>query len=135
MRLNENNRPLVDIYKALHFFSQSLQLEILFDQMNSLNRMTLGRFYKITEYSNWKKLTIKYWLDYSSKSQYDFKFTIFTNENSDYLQTNHYPPLNWRDHRNIDSIFRTDELLIEKIIYQIIKYRSKKRLMVIFMIK
>jgi mediator of RNA polymerase II transcription subunit 14 len=33
MRLNENNRPLVDIYKSLHFFAHSLQLEILFDQV------------------------------------------------------------------------------------------------------
>ena len=37
--------------------------------MNSLNRLTLARFYKITEYSNWKKLTVKYWLD-NSKNQY-----------------------------------------------------------------
>jgi hypothetical protein len=36
--------------------------------------------------------------------------------------------LHWRDHRNIDLIFKTDELLIEKIVHQIIKFRSKKRL-------
>ncbi len=120
--------------------------------MNSLNRLTFARFYKITEYVNWKKLTVKYWLDYS-KNQYglenntfkpwkfinidyklhllDFKFSIFTNENGDFLQTSHYPPLHWRDHKNIDSIFRTDVLLIEKVIHNIVKYRSIKRLMVI----
>ena len=49
-------------------------------------------------------------------------------ENSDYLQTSHYPPLYWRDHKNIDLIFKTDELLIEKIVHQIIKFRSIKRL-------
>ena len=44
------------------------------------------------------------------------------------MQTSHYPPLHWRDHKNIDLIFKTDELLIEKIVNQIIKFRSKKRL-------
>ena len=33
-RLNENKRPLVDIYKSLHFVAQSMQLEILFQQVN-----------------------------------------------------------------------------------------------------
>ena len=37
--------------------------------MNILNRLTFGKFYKISEYSNWKKLTVKYWLEYS-KNQY-----------------------------------------------------------------
>lgn len=32
-RLNENKRPLVDIYKCLHFLAQSMQLEILFQQV------------------------------------------------------------------------------------------------------
>ncbi len=94
-----------------------------------LNRLTYGRYYKIIEYTNWKRLTVKYWLDYS-KNQYDFKFTIYVAENSDYLQTSHYPQLHWREHRSIDSIFKTDELLIEKLVHQIIKFRSKKRLTV-----
>ena len=41
----------------------------MFYQMNVLNRLTFGKFYKISEYSNWKKLTVNYWLDYS-KNQY-----------------------------------------------------------------
>jgi len=32
-RLNENKRPLLDIYKSLHFIAQSMQLEILFQQV------------------------------------------------------------------------------------------------------
>lgn len=66
-------------------------------------------------------------IDFLKKSE-DFKFTISVGENSDYLQTTHYPQLHWRDHKNIDLIFKTDELLIEKIVHQIIKFRSKKRL-------
>ena len=128
-RLNENQSPLIDLYKSLHFFSQSLQLEVLFQQINHLNRVTFGRYYKIVEYSNWKRLTVKYWLEYSTKNQYDFKFSISVGENSDFLQTNHSPQLNWRDHKNIDTILRTDELLIEKLVHQIIKFRSKKRLL------
>ena len=33
-----------------------------------VTRNTSGKFYKL-EYSNWKKLTIKYWIEYS-KNQY-----------------------------------------------------------------
>ena len=95
--------------------------------MRELNLMNGGRFYQILEYSNWKTLTVKYWLDYS-KNQYDFKFTIFINENGDFLQTKHYPFLNWRDHKNVDEILKTDELYIEKVMNSIIKFRSKKRL-------
>lgn len=68
-RLNNNVNPLVELYKSLHYFAQSLQLEVLFQQIFSLNRMTFGKFYKIVEYTNWKKLVVKYWLDYS-KNQY-----------------------------------------------------------------
>ena len=49
----------------------------------------------------------------------DFKFTICVGENSDYLQTSHYPPLNWRDHRHVDTILRSDELVIEKLVHKI----------------
>jgi hypothetical protein len=29
-----------------------------------------------------------------------------TGENSDYLQTSHYPPLNWSDQKNIDNLLK-----------------------------
>jgi hypothetical protein len=60
----------------------------------------------------------------------DYKLTIFIGENSDFLQTNHYPMLNWRDHKNIDDILKKDELLMEKTLHHIIKYRSVNRLKV-----
>jgi hypothetical protein len=53
---------------------------------------------------------------------------VLVAENSDFLQTTHHPPLHWRDHKNIDSIFKSEELLIEKLVHQIVKFRSKKRL-------
>ncbi len=37
--------------------------------MNILNRNTLGKFYEITDYKNWKKLNIKYWIEFS-KNRY-----------------------------------------------------------------
>ncbi len=95
--------------------------------MTNLSRINGGRFYRLVEYTNWKKLTVKYWLDYS-KNQFDFKFTIFIGDNSDFLQTTHYPFLNWRDHKSVDEILKTDELYIEKVVNSIIKYRSRKRL-------
>ena len=44
----------------------------MFLKMSNLNKINGGRFYRIMEYSNWKKLTVKYWLDYS-KNQYGNK--------------------------------------------------------------
>lgn len=55
---------------------------------------------------------------------------MYVSENSDYLQTSHHPPLHWRDHKNIDTIFKNGELLIKTLVHQIIKFRSKKRLIV-----
>ncbi|RMZ95698.1 mediator of RNA polymerase II transcription subunit 14-like [Brachionus plicatilis] len=122
-KLNENDRPFVEIYKSLHFFVQSLQLEVLYEQMSIL--VSLSRFYKIVKYEKCKMFTVEYWLEYPNKS---FTFTICVGENSDFLQTIHGPALHWRDHKNIDLTFRSGELLIEKIVHQIIKFRSKKRL-------
>lgn len=46
--------------------------------MNSLNRLTTKKFYVITEYINWKKLSIKYWLEYS-KNEYGNEIIITEN--------------------------------------------------------
>lgn len=139
-KLNENDRPFVEIYKSLHFFIQSLQLEVLYEQMSIL--VSLSRFYKIVKYEKCKMFSVEYWLEYPNKSFLTknfilsltklikgFMFTICVGENSDFLQTIHSPTLHWRDHKNIDQTFRSGELLIEKIVHQIIKFRSKKRLM------
>ncbi|CAF0796799.1 unnamed protein product [Brachionus calyciflorus] len=123
-RLNENQKPFVEIYNSLHFFVQSLQLEVLYEQMCFL--LNLSRFYKITKYEKCKMFTVEYWLEYPNKN---YTFTICVGENSDFLQTTHNPLLHWRDHKNIDLIFKSGELMIEKIVHQIIKFRSKKRLM------
>ena len=96
--------------------------------MNTLNRLTCARSYKITEYVNWKRLTVKYWLEYAAKVQQDFKFSIVVGEASDYLQTAHQPTLDWREHKRVDAIFRGDELLVEMLVHQIVRTRSTKRL-------
>jgi hypothetical protein len=123
-RLNQNDRPLVDVYNSLHFLAQSLQLELLFQQINIINR---NRFYEICEYINWKQLSIRYWLDYS-KNQFNYKLTIHIRENSNYLQSTHSPMLNWREHAQIDSTFKDDSFSIEKILFKTIKLRSRHRL-------
>ena len=37
--------------------------------MSNLNKITGGKSYQIVEYSHWKKITIKYWIEYS-KNQF-----------------------------------------------------------------
>ncbi len=34
-----------------------------------------------------------------------------TGEHTDYLQTSHYPPLNWNDHKEIDQILKVNLLV------------------------
>jgi hypothetical protein len=50
-------------------------------------------------------------LTYFSNTFLDFRFTIMTAESTDYLQTSHYPPLNWNDHKEIDCIFKVFSFL------------------------
>lgn len=43
--------------------------------MRVLNSLTMDRFFKISEYLNWRRLTVKYWLDYS-KTEYGILYNL-----------------------------------------------------------
>ena len=60
----------------------------------------------------------------------DYKLTITCDENFDHLQTTHYPMLSWLEHRHIDSLFKKEELLVEKVIHEIVILRTVQRLKV-----
>lgn len=68
-RLFVNEKPLSDMFKLLHSFSLSLQLEVLFAQASRLILMRWGKFIHIDEYTPSSKLVVSYWRSSSNKSQ------------------------------------------------------------------
>ena len=68
-RLFANEKPLSDMFKLLHYFSLSLQLEVLYAQANRLIHIRWGKFIHIEEYMPSFKLVVSYWRMNASKMQ------------------------------------------------------------------
>lgn len=60
-RLVENQSALDEVYNLMHFFCQSLQLEVLNTQALKLMMDRLGDNIHIDEYMPGNRLTISYW--------------------------------------------------------------------------
>lgn len=60
-RLVDNPAPLTEVYNCLHFFCQSLQLEVLYSQTLRLMRDRLDDHIHVDEYIPGRCLTISYW--------------------------------------------------------------------------
>lgn len=60
-RLVDNPQPLTEVYNCLHFFCQSLQLEVLYSQTLRLMRDRLDDHIHVDEYIPGKCLTVSYW--------------------------------------------------------------------------
>lgn len=60
-RLVDNSNPLAEVYNCLHFFCQSLQLEVLYSQTLRLMRDRLDDHIHVDEYIPGKNLAVSYW--------------------------------------------------------------------------
>lgn len=60
-RLVNNQNALDEVYNCLHFFCQSLQLEVLYTQTLKLMMDRLGDDIHVDEYVPGSRLTISYW--------------------------------------------------------------------------
>lgn len=60
-RLAESNNPLSEVYFVLHYFCQSLQLEVLFSQTLRLIQDRLDDHIHVDEYIPGKCLSVSYW--------------------------------------------------------------------------
>lgn len=60
-RLAESTNPLSEVYHILHFFCQSLQLEVLYSQTLRLIRDRLDDHIHVDDYTAGKCLSISYW--------------------------------------------------------------------------
>lgn len=60
-KMNESQTPLVDVFAKLHNFCLSLQIEVLHDQTERLQRERLANSIKINEHIPGQELAITYW--------------------------------------------------------------------------
>lgn len=69
----------MEVYNCLHFFCQSLQLEVLYSQTLRLIRDRLDDHIHVDEYVPGKSLTVSYWryLLFIFYWKYDKKITFF----------------------------------------------------------
>lgn len=76
-RLAESTNPLSEVYHILHYFCQSLQLEVLYSQTLRLIRDRLDEHIHVDEYTPGKCLSISYWryvrLEMLKKKLYSFE--------------------------------------------------------------
>ncbi|XP_046582734.1 mediator of RNA polymerase II transcription subunit 14-like isoform X2 [Haliotis rubra] len=131
-RLLDNDKPLHDLYKVLHSFCQSLQLEVLHSQTQRLIRNRLGDSVRVEEYTLSKSLQISYWRDQLKKDKDGtvFKLSVHVCDDDDGkpLQISHSPPMSPDDSNKVGLAIKSDQLSIEKLLMQTIEVRTHIKL-------
>ena len=118
-RLVDNSQPLTEVYNCLHFFCQSLQLEVLYSQTLRLCRDRLDDHIHVDDYTPGKCLSISYWKELSSKdpkSELGYKLTVQvdTYDPAKSLTVVHTPSLGGKENDIADKAIRSDVLSMER---------------------
>ncbi|CAL1548016.1 unnamed protein product [Lymnaea stagnalis] len=134
-RLLHVDHPLHDLYKVLHSFCQSLQLEVLHSQAQRLMNDRLRDSICIVEYSLSKSLSISYWRDQQKKRQnmehfpiYKLSVHVSEEDEGKPLQISHTPPMTPIESRKVGLAIKSDHLSIEKLLMQTIEVRTHSKL-------
>uniref|UniRef100_A0A1B6LA62 Mediator of RNA polymerase II transcription subunit 14 n=1 Tax=Graphocephala atropunctata TaxID=36148 RepID=A0A1B6LA62_9HEMI len=138
-RLVDNPNPLTEVYNCLHFFCQSLQLEVLYSQTLRLCRDRLDGHIHVDEYSPGKCLSISYWRELTSKdpkSELGYRLTVLvdTHDPARPLSVVHVPTLGNKvgfgteENEIADRAIRSDLLSMERLLVHTIYVRTKSRL-------
>lgn len=124
--------PLTQVYMILHYFCQSLQLEVLFSQTRALYKNRLEGHIHITEYTAGKCLVISYWreLSRSVSEQFGYSLTVYVDdkEPNKPLGVLHSPSLGSKDAEITEKSIGTDSLSMERLLVHTIHVRTKIRL-------
>ncbi|CAF5146362.1 unnamed protein product, partial [Rotaria magnacalcarata] len=105
--LNESEKPLFDLYQYLHYYCQSLRLQVLFEQAHRIrNQGAKQKDLLISGYNACKSFNVEYWKDYyaNNSNNNQQKKTILNGKNIDIgmtilcdddgkFQIQHWPPL------------------------------------------
>ena len=137
-RLADSQQALTEVYNCLHYFCQSLQLEVLYTQTLRLCRDRLDDNIHVEEYVIGSKLTVSYWRELSgskdgNKTEMKYRIIIQTDPTNSLksLAIFHMPSLG-----NIDSEVKIREktelavrmLSMERLLVHTVYFRSVARL-------
>ncbi|XP_012271319.1 mediator of RNA polymerase II transcription subunit 14 isoform X2 [Orussus abietinus] len=132
-RLAESTNPLSEVYYILHYFCQSLQLEVLYSQTLRLIRDRLDDHIHVDEYTPGKCLSISYWRELTSKdprSELGYKLTVQVDQHDPArpLAVVHVPSLGSKESEIADRAIRSDQLSMECLLVHTIYVRTRSRL-------
>uniref|UniRef100_A0A1B0CC39 Mediator of RNA polymerase II transcription subunit 14 n=1 Tax=Lutzomyia longipalpis TaxID=7200 RepID=A0A1B0CC39_LUTLO len=133
-RLVDNQNALAEVYNCLHFFCQSLQLEVLYTQTLRLIRDRLHEMIYVDEYIPGSKLTVSYWRELTNKdpkSELGYRLTVQTdpNDTARPLSVFHIPSIGNKESSEVaDRAVRSDLLSMERLLVHTVYVRSLARL-------
>ncbi|XP_017775770.1 PREDICTED: mediator of RNA polymerase II transcription subunit 14 [Nicrophorus vespilloides] len=139
-RLVDNPAPLTEVYNCLHYFCQSLQLEVLYSQTLRLMRDRLDDHIHVDEYVSGKSLTISYWRELTTKgkdptskdprSELGYRLTVQVDPHDPArpLAVMHVPSLGNKESEIADRAIRSELLSMERLLVHTIYVRTKSRL-------
>ncbi|XP_025987694.2 mediator of RNA polymerase II transcription subunit 14 isoform X1 [Solenopsis invicta] len=132
-RLAESTNPLSEVYHILHYFCQSLQLEVLYSQTLRLIRDRLDDHIHVDEYTPGKCLSISYWRELTSKdprSELGYRLTIQVDQHDPArpLAVVHIPSLGSKESEIAHRAIRSDQLSMECLLVHTIYIRTRSRL-------
>jgi len=136
----ESEKPFVDLHKYLHYYCQTLRLQILVEQAHRLrNRVSKPKDFVILNYSPCKTFKIEYWKEFSSKpSQQTIKKSILQEKTRDIgfsivcddegqFSIHHWPPLPIDDSVSIQQILQKANVTLEEIYNETVSARCRRR--------
>lgn len=133
-RIVENTNALDEVYNCLHFFCQSLQLEVLYTQTLRLMIDRLDENVHVDEYVPGSKLTVSYWRELTTKdpkSELGYRLTVQTdpNDRARPLAVFHLPSIGHKESMEVaDRAVRSEHLSMERLLVHTVYIRSLARL-------
>lgn len=133
-RLVENTNALTEVYNCLHFFCQSLQLEVIYTQTLRLMIDRLEENIHVDEYIPGSKLTVSYWRELTTrdpKSELGYRLIIQPdlNDTARPLTVSHSPPIGNKETLEVaERSVRSEHLSMERLLVHTVYVRSLARL-------
>ncbi|CAF0807683.1 unnamed protein product [Adineta steineri] len=135
--LIESENPLVELYRYLHYYCQSLRLQVLYEQAHRIrNRSAKQKHLHISSYIPCKSFNIEYWKEYNLNNQQkkttineknrDIGMTVVCDDDGKF-QIIHWPPLPVEDSVAILQILEKSTFTMEEILNRTIYARCQRR--------
>ncbi|XP_062570330.1 mediator of RNA polymerase II transcription subunit 14-like isoform X3 [Saccostrea cucullata] len=133
-RLMDNERPLHDLYRVLHTFCLSLQLEVLHSQTQRLIKDRMGDSICVEKYDIGKCLSVSYWRDPTRREKSQeallFRLSVHVAEDDDGrpLQISHFPSMSVEESSRVGLAIKSNHLSMERLLIQTIEVRGLVKL-------